>query len=236
MTILSGPDHRNSDWANDTSSFGQKMLLKMGWKQGKGLGKNQQGTNTNLRAVRREENLGIGATTDTLGEEGFTETSRNFHGVLATLKQEHGGSSSEKDKSSKKDKKRRKRDNKKASDALGGGITLSSKRVTAGHARKMREAKDLSKKSTADMAAIFGVRVEEYEENSVWGKLSSLSAGNNSSDVGEEKKEDSLSRSKPDKKDRKKKDKKKRKKKERQNEDSESGGDRKRRKKNKNDE
>lgn len=168
-------------------------------------------------------NLGIGAKTDTTGDQGFSETSRNFHGVLASLKAAHEPS----DKSSKKDKKRRKKDKKKEKDrseSSGSGITLSSKRVTAGHARKMREAKDLTKKSAEDMAAIFGVRVEEYQNNSVWGRLSSLSTGE------EKKEEDSSSHNKSEKKERKKKDKKKRKKKDTQNEDSD-GGDRKRRKK-----
>lgn len=220
MTIVSGPDHRNSDWAKDTSAFGQKMLLKMGWKQGNGLGKNQQGTSENLRAIRRAENLGIGATTDTLGEEGFSVTSKNFHGVLAVLKEEHGDSSKS---SSKKEKKRRKKNkDKKGKD----GITLSSKLVTAGHARKMRESKDLSKKSTEDMAAIFGMRVSDYQNNSVWGKLSSLSTSNDSPDSAEEEKKEEETEGKLETKERKKKDKKKRKKK-----DKNDGGERKRRKK-----
>ncbi len=229
MTIVSGPDHRNSEWANDSSSFGQKMLLKMGWKQGNGLGKNQQGTNSNLRAVRREENLGIGAKTDTLGEHGFSETSKNFHGVLASLQEAHGSSS---DKSMKKDKKRRKKDKDKErlSGSSGSGITLSTKRVTAGHARKMREAKDLNKKSAEDMAAIFGVKVEDYQSNSVWGRLSSLSSGASSSASREEKKEDVSADIKTDKKERKK-DKKKRKKKNGKERGDSDGGDRKRSKK-----
>ena len=224
MTIVSGPDHRNSSWANDTSSFGQKMLMKMGWKQGNGLGKNQQGTSDNLRAVRRAENLGIGATTDTHGNEGFSETSRNFHGVLATLKAEHG------DKNSKKEKKRRKKEKKdKKLDKSESGLTLSTKLVTAGHARKMRDAKDITKKSKEDMAAIFGMKVQDYQNNSVWGRMSSLSSGAGSS-VAEEKKEESDVEKISEKKDRKKKDKKKRKKKDRESEDSD-GGERKRRKK-----
>jgi len=114
--------------------------------------------------------------------------------------------------------------------ASGSGITLSTKLVTAGHARKMREAKDLTKKSAEDMAAIFGVRVEEYQNTSVWGRLSSLSAGETSTDAQEEKKEEALTDMKLEKKERKKKDKKKRKKKDKNNEDSDDGN-RKRRKK-----
>ena len=68
MTIISAPDTRNSTWSQNPSSYGRKMLEKMGWKgDASGLGKNQQGTTTNLRAVRRSESLGIGAETDALG-------------------------------------------------------------------------------------------------------------------------------------------------------------------------
>jgi len=204
MTIVSGEDHRNAEWAQDMSAFGQKMLLKMGWKQGNGLGKNQQGTSTNLRAIRREVNLGIGAKTDLHGDEGFSVTSRNFHGVLANLHAEHGESSSKDKKKKKKSSK-----NKKGPDRLDSGLTLSSKRVTAGHARKMREAKDLTKKSKEEMAAIFGMKVDQYETQSVWGRMSTLSSTENSSDVGEKKAEEISNEKKAEKK--RKKDKKKRK-------------------------
>ena len=174
MTIVSGPDSRNEQWASDKSAFGQRMLKKMGWTEGKGLGKNQQGTNTNLRAIRREEGLGIGAKTDTFGDDGFSKTSKNFHGVLATLQAEHreGNKSGKKSKKNKKKKKETSKElqNNDSSSSL----TLSQKRVTAGHAKKMRKSKDLTTKSKEDMAAIFGMKVEDYQSNSVWGKLSSL--------------------------------------------------------------
>ena len=213
MTIVSGEDHRNSEWANNTSAFGQKMLLKMGWKKGNGLGKNQQGTNTNLRAVRRQESLGIGATTDTQGDEGFSETSKNFHGVLAQLQAAHGdsSSSSKSSKDKKKKKKSEKKSSKKELNRKDSGLTLSSKRVTAGHARKMREAKDLNSKSKEDMAAIFGMKVDQYQQNSVWGRMSTIS--DNSGAEDEEKKEEDAAVSTEEKeKKKRKKDKKKRKK------------------------
>jgi len=194
MTIVASEDSRNAAWASDKSGFGHKMLAKMGWSEGKGLGKNKQGQTHNLRAIRREESLGIGASTDTHGSEGFSQTSSNFHGVLAKLNAEHGGgngssssdsgASSDEDsgsasgrssskKSKKEKKKKSKSSSKKAKKAekktkhrgkrdKDSKITLAQNRVAAGHARKMRDAKDLSSKSDADMAAIFGVKVEHY--------------------------------------------------------------------------
>ena len=90
MTIIAATDTRNSQWANDANSFGRKMLAKMGWKgDGAGLGKNQQGTSTNLRAVRRSESLGIGADSDAFGDKGWQDTNRGFHGVLDKLNKEY---------------------------------------------------------------------------------------------------------------------------------------------------
>ncbi len=235
MTIVSGPDKRNLQWASDKSSFGQRMLMKMGWKEGKGLGKNQEGRNTNLRAVKREEGLGIGAKTDTFGDDGFSKTSKNFHGVLANLHAEHGigkagGSSSKNEsKKSKKSKKKQSKDE--------GSLTLSQKRVTAGHARKMRESKDLSKKSKEDMAAIFGMKVDDYQNNSVWGRLSSISTNDstNHSTNDEEKKIDDIDAQEisKDEKKKRRKDKKKRKRNNEENESQENSDDSKKLKKKK---
>uniref|UniRef100_A0A7S2WGB8 PinX1-related protein 1 n=1 Tax=Eucampia antarctica TaxID=49252 RepID=A0A7S2WGB8_9STRA len=171
MSIKADVDTRNEKWAKDKSAFGQRMLAKMGWEEGKGLGKNKQGTVNNIRAVRRSESLGIGASTDLHGEEGFNSTKNNFLGVLEKLKQEHGGKKGKKNKKSKKKSK-----------ATEGGVTLAQNRVSAGHSRKMRESKDLSKKSKEDMAAIFGVKVDAYTaSSSVWGSLkqSSVSISEN---------------------------------------------------------
>merc|ERR1711976_916240 len=97
-----------------------------------------------------------------------------------------GGPNDERSKKSKKSKKKKK--DKKSKDD--GSLTLSQNLVTAGHARKMRESKDLTKKSKEDMAAVFGMKVEDYQTNSVWGRLSSLSAQSSSVEDGEEKKID----------------------------------------------
>jgi hypothetical protein len=51
MTIVDSPDKRNPQWASDKFACGQRMLMKMGCSEGKGRGKNKQGTKTNLRAI-----------------------------------------------------------------------------------------------------------------------------------------------------------------------------------------
>ena len=96
MTIVATTETRNSQWANDPTAFGRKMLSKMGWK-GSGLGKNQQGSSTHLRAVKRSESLGIGAESDAFGDKGWQDTNAGFHGVLANLKREYSSSGIQED-------------------------------------------------------------------------------------------------------------------------------------------
>mmetsp|Transcript_127492 Transcript_127492/g.179948 ORF Transcript_127492/g.179948 Transcript_127492/m.179948 type:complete len:183 (+) Transcript_127492:104-652(+) len=54
-------DPNNNTWAKDTSRFGFQMLLKMGWSNGKGLGKNEDGQTEHVKVEKREENIGLGA-------------------------------------------------------------------------------------------------------------------------------------------------------------------------------
>ena len=44
----------------------------------------------------------------------------------------------------------------------GEGLMLAKNKVLAGNSRKMRDSKDITMKSAADMAAIFGVRDDVY--------------------------------------------------------------------------
>ena len=233
MAIVATTETRNAHWANDQSSFGRKMLSKMGWKgNGTGLGKNQQGSSTHLRAVKRSESLGIGAESDAFGDKGWQDTNDAFHGVLANLKREYSSVGDNDDSNSddididvdeatkkkrrKEEKKRRKKEEKRkakrrnissggesanssSSDTgNGNGIRLPQNKVQAGHARKMREAKDIRNKSSADMAAIFGVKADFYKQPRDW-----IEGGGE--DSGQEKKKKKSSKKKSEKKESKRK-------------------------------
>ena len=47
--------------SGSSETFGKKMLQKMGWSEGKGLGKSEQGVTSHVRVKKREEAVGIGA-------------------------------------------------------------------------------------------------------------------------------------------------------------------------------
>lgn len=131
MTIIATEDTRNVEWRK--SNVGLKLLEKMGYKDGEGIGKRNQ-NNTSLRALKRKEGLGLGAKIQSEG--GNSESSNHFSAVLSNLQAHH-------EPATKKSRKKRK------------GITLPQNKVTAGHASKMREAK-FGAKSAEDMACIFG--------------------------------------------------------------------------------
>ncbi|CAG8719487.1 2711_t:CDS:2, partial [Ambispora leptoticha] len=59
-------DPRNLTWSNDRSKFGFKMLSKMGWTPGKGLGVNETGDKEHLRIPHKQDLLGVGANKKTV--------------------------------------------------------------------------------------------------------------------------------------------------------------------------
>ena len=58
MTIVNTVDKRNTEWRDN--NIGSKLLGKMGWKEGSGIGLRNKNV-TALRAVIRQVGLGIGA-------------------------------------------------------------------------------------------------------------------------------------------------------------------------------
>lgn len=107
----------------DTSSFGRKMLEKMGWKAGQGLGLNNDGTTTHIKIAVKDDNLGIGASQKD-AETGWLNNSKSYQEVLDRLAKSCSGndsisendsanvSESESKKKDKKDKKKDKKDKK----------------------------------------------------------------------------------------------------------------------------
>lgn len=60
--IMSGIlDTQNKAWAEDKGKFGYRMLEKMGWSDGKGLGAHEDGMTQHLRARKKRDAAGIGA-------------------------------------------------------------------------------------------------------------------------------------------------------------------------------
>ena len=140
MTIVATDDTRNLEWRN--SNVGSALLQKMGWKEGQGIGKRANTNTTALRALRRQEGLGLGAKIENQG--GDSDRSDPFTSVLKNLQAHHEplvGEQPSKSKSRSKEAQ----------------LTLAQNRVNAGYARKRREAK-FGAKTAEDLACIFGDR------------------------------------------------------------------------------
>jgi Pin2-interacting protein X1 len=97
-------DTLNSHWKNDKKGFGFRMLSKMGWKDDKGLGKNETGITNNIKVTRRENGIGLGLDNDDEAVKLGSQVS-SLNDVLNMLKDQYGSSSNKKKKSKSKGEK-----------------------------------------------------------------------------------------------------------------------------------
>ncbi|RZC42632.1 PIN2/TERF1-interacting telomerase inhibitor 1-like, partial [Asbolus verrucosus] len=140
---------RGKAWSEDSSKLGQKLLEKMGWSRGKGLGAKEDGIVDHVKVSYKNDSKGMGYK-DT--NDQWTEHDSNFNALLQSLS---GKTENENDiKISSLEEKSQK----------------SKVRV---HYKKFTRGKDLSRCSEKDLANIFGKRSlketpakgEEPEEN-----------------------------------------------------------------------
>ncbi|CAM9297430.1 unnamed protein product, partial [Laminaria digitata] len=160
-------DTLNQAWKNDKTKFGLKMLQKMGWTEGKGLGKREDGVSEHVKVAKKSNNLGLGASHDSTGAAGWASTAVSFNGVLEALGKAYGhpsakgdsSSSKKRKKSKQRDKKRQNGDDANSSGSSSGeGASASSAQAASScpsRARRVR-SKDVKGFSTADLRAILG--------------------------------------------------------------------------------
>ncbi|KAJ8355426.1 hypothetical protein SKAU_G00182200 [Synaphobranchus kaupii] len=132
-------DPRNSTWSKDESKFGQKMLERMGWSKGKGLGKSEQGGTEHIKVKVKNNNLGLGTAAN--HEDNWIAHQDDFNQLLAELNSCHGQSNPPSPQ--------------EHSFSLEEKSKTSRKRV---HYMKFTKGKDLSSRSQTDLACIFGKR------------------------------------------------------------------------------
>ncbi|CAH2245616.1 PIN2 TERF1-interacting telomerase inhibitor 1 [Pelobates cultripes] len=135
-------DPRNSAWSKDESKFGQKMLEKMGWSKGKGLGAQEQGSVDHIKVQVKNNSFGLGASVK--HEDNWIAHQDDFNQILAELNDCHGTPNPELSQ-----------DNEKKTFSLEEKSKSSRKRV---HYMKFAKGKDLSCRTDTDLACIFGKR------------------------------------------------------------------------------
>ncbi|KAF9436811.1 PIN2/TERF1-interacting telomerase inhibitor 1 [Entomortierella beljakovae] len=111
------PDPRNLHWANDTNKFGFKMMEKMGWSQGKGLGANEDGVQEHVKVRLKEDKIGVGATKKSINN--WLGNTDAFSKLLEDLNQrvedESQGKSSDNSNESESEESESEKDKKKSS-------------------------------------------------------------------------------------------------------------------------
>lgn len=154
MSMLAGPRRKqkvinlrakNNAWSNDTNKFGQKMLEKMGWSAGKGLGAKENGIVEHVVAKYKNDEKGLGFEDK---NDQWTKHEDDFNALLANLSNSESNA-----------------------EVLHSGISLedkSKKSKARIHYHKFTRGKDLSKYSEKDLANIFGKKsFKENEEEEV---------------------------------------------------------------------
>ncbi|XP_072842770.2 PIN2/TERF1-interacting telomerase inhibitor 1 isoform X1 [Pogona vitticeps] len=136
-------DPRNTTWSKDDSKFGQKMLEKMGWSKGKGLGAQEQGNPEHIRVQVKNNTLGLGAPASQ--GDNWIAHQDDFNQLLAELNNCHGQEIPE----------AAPKEEEKKTFSLEEKSKTSRKRV---HYVKFAKGKDLSNRSEEDLSCIFGKR------------------------------------------------------------------------------
>ncbi|XP_019947427.1 PIN2/TERF1-interacting telomerase inhibitor 1 [Paralichthys olivaceus] len=141
-------DPRNSAWSNDDSKFGQKMLERMGWSKGKGLGRTEQGSTDHIKVKVKNNSYGFG--TSASYEDNWIAHQDDFNELLAQLNNCHGQNNSNEPPPDEQK-----------------GFSLEEKSKTSKkrvHYMKFTKGKDLSSRSETDLNCIFGKRAQSGKE------------------------------------------------------------------------
>ncbi|XP_046743376.1 G patch domain-containing protein 4 [Diprion similis] len=126
---------RGKQWSDDSTKFGQKMLEKMGWSSGKGLGANEQGMTEHVKISYKNDQSGIGFKDS--GDQ-WTQHQADFNNFLSQLQEQNSISTEI---------------NTEGVESLELKSKQSKARV---HYHKFTRGKDVKKYSSKDLANIFG--------------------------------------------------------------------------------
>ncbi|XP_033230189.1 titin-like [Belonocnema kinseyi] len=134
---------RGKHWSEDSNKFGQKMLEKMGWTSGKGLGAKEQGMTEHVRVKFKDDSAGIGYSKDEQDKE-WTHHQEGFNDLLMNLQKSQNMEPTELMES-------------KEIALSGMSLEQKSKQSKARvHYQKFTRGKDVNKYSAKDLANIFG--------------------------------------------------------------------------------
>lgn len=168
-------DTLNIHWKQTMkSNFGFKMMQKMGWKEDKGLGREENGITNYVKISKRDTGLGLGMDQfqdDNVGSKAWSSTISSYNSVLEVLKATYkpasatsnagsvsDDSSHDSGKPSKKVKKEKSSKKSKSDDSDEDEVPITPSPIKSIGIKykKFRESKILANKSFEDKRAIFG--------------------------------------------------------------------------------
>eukprot|EP00128_Syssomonas_multiformis_P014198 Colp12_sorted_trinity150504_noHs@10932 len=147
-------DPQNKNWVDDKKKFGMKMMQKMGWAEGQGLGVNGVGSTEHVKVFKKQDTLGVGAKTN--HGDNWLAHQDAFSALLASLNE-----NMQNDVDAKADEEKAKETEKKETKRL--------------FYSKFQKAKDVSRYSSVDLAQIFGKKKKDKDEESEEEETSSSS-------------------------------------------------------------
>ncbi|PVU85888.1 hypothetical protein BB561_006876 [Smittium simulii] len=155
-------DPRNQTWGNDKNKFGYRLMQKMGWSEGKGLGSNETGIAEHLKIRLKTNNLGIGATVK--NSDNWLSNSTDFEKLLAKLNNEQAqtapenaqnGSESNLDS---KNTQKNEPETLKTAPSSQNSQAAPSGNIRFAHRAKFRKMKQMASMETQGLQEILGVR------------------------------------------------------------------------------
>ncbi|XP_046576940.1 PIN2/TERF1-interacting telomerase inhibitor 1-like isoform X2 [Haliotis rubra] len=131
---------QGTNWSNDDSKFGQKMLERMGWSKGKGLGAKENGQVEHVKISFKNDQKGVGSNKNQA--DNWIAHQDDFNSLLETLNEGHGGG--------------------EVDSPVAHQVASLEKKSQSSRSRvhysKFTKGKDLSSRSHEDLKCIFGKR------------------------------------------------------------------------------
>ncbi|KOX74761.1 PIN2/TERF1-interacting telomerase inhibitor 1 [Melipona quadrifasciata] len=122
-------------WSEDSNKYGQRMLEKMGWTSGKGLGVNEQGITKHVHLSFKDDTAGFGYKKSEL-DETWIEHPVNFNDFLQKLQENKNYN-----------------------------VMQTEENKACVHYQKFTKQKDVNKYSSKDLANIFGQKELNMNKN-----------------------------------------------------------------------
>ena len=143
-------DPQNTFWTNDTTAYGHKMLKKMGWEKGKGLGLKEDGVAEPIKLSANKTKQGLGCTGY---DNTWVDHQDDFSAILSGLNNDFPTC--------------------KSNGSTSRSEIVSLEKTSQGqkrlHYKKFTKGKDLSNYNQSDMNAIFGLRSQSLPSTPLHG-------------------------------------------------------------------